>query len=300
MLDRRTFLRLSAGGALLGLTGCAQTSGRSSGAPAAGDPSDAVARIAPAADESLNVASANFELLTGPDQTFAFGLSDIDNEPIKGADVDLFVVAPSGDTSGPYRAEFHDIEHLPHGAYITQLDLTEVGPTWFVVVTRDGEHAGRAAVTVADPANSQLAATGDEAIRVATPTFGDHRGVDKVCTLQPPCGMHETSLDDALRAGQPVMLTFATPAYCQTAMCGPAVDVIDAVRQGDHARDAAWIHVEIYRDAGKTLSKAVQQWELPSEPWLFAISEVGIITARADGALLVVPSHVERIARTLA
>lgn len=56
------------------------------------------------------------------------------------------------------------------------------------------------------------------------------RGVDEICARRPPCGMHEMSLDAALREGRPVMLTFATPAHCQPAVCGPMVDTIEVVR----------------------------------------------------------------------
>jgi hypothetical protein len=59
----------------------------------------------------------------------------------------------------------------------------------------------------------------------------------------------------------------------------------------------AFVHQEIYRDDGRTLSEPVQQWALPSEPWLFTIKGDGIVAARADGPLLTLPDEVERRVR---
>ena len=261
-----------------------------------GAATDDVVRVAPGAEQSLSVVAATFEQLTGDDQPFAFGLRDIDNAPVERDDIELFVVPPSGEPTGPYATEFKNVDGVPLGLYITSVDLTEPGPTSFVAVTADMTEAGSAAVPVSEPADSQAPAPGSDAVAVATATFDKPRGVEEVCTRQPPCGMHDVSLDDALREGVPVMLTFATPAYCQTAVCGPTVDTIEGVRKGADFGDTVWIHVEIYEDAGETVAKPVEEWGLPSEPWLFAIDRDGKIAGRADGPLLVLPEQIKRLA----
>ena len=44
------------------------------------------------------------------------------------------------------------------------------------------------------------------------------------------------------------------------------------------------VHVEIWRDfANSELEPAVQEWNLPSEPWLFILNSDGTIGARLDG-----------------
>jgi hypothetical protein len=87
------------------------------------------------------------------------------------------------------------------------------------------------------------------------------------------------------------MLEFATPAFCMTAVCGPSVEVLDEVRTTRDWGDVAFIHMEIYSDAGQTLAEPVKEWGLPSEPWLFAIGPEGVIQARLDGPLLTLPDH---------
>jgi hypothetical protein len=161
-----------------------------------------------------------------------------------------------------------------------------------VVAAVDGTTAGLATLSVKTPKGSELPAPGDAAVVAATATVDRRRGVRDLCTREPACGMHEVSLHTALRQGRPVVATFATPAYCQTAVCGPSVDTVEKVRTSRDWGDTAFVHVEIYRDAGKTVAEPVEKWRLPSEPWLFTIRADGSIAGRVDGPLLVLPEQV--------
>ena len=306
-MQRRTFLRLiGAAGAAAIVPACGGDDAASPAAsPSAAAPGPtptanaAIQQVAPEAEQSITVIAATFEQLVGKGQTFAFGLTDLANEPIKGADAQLFVVPDGGEPSGPFATRYEEVEGVPLGLYVTEIDVTQAGPTSLVAVTSDNR-AGVAQVSVAEPAQSQVAAPGTDAIAAATATEEEPGELAELCTRQPPCGMHEVSLDDALKQGRPVMLTFATPAYCQTAVCGPSVDVVERVRTSGDFGKVAWIHVEIYSDEGKTLAEPVKEWQLPSEPWLFAIGSDGKIAGRADGPLLVLPDHVESLAEGLA
>ena len=78
----------------------------------------------------------------------------------------------------------------------------------------------------------------------ARPTVGgDLASID---TRVPPSSMHEADFADVL-GKKPVVLLFATPALCQSRVCGPVVDVAEQVKAstGD---DAEFIHMEIYND----------------------------------------------------
>ncbi|MDQ3342953.1 MAG: hypothetical protein M3524_05210 [Actinomycetota bacterium] len=305
-MDRRRFLAslgVAAGAAAAGACGRSTSGqGRAETSVGATDPlSAAQARVAPQAEPTLSVVSANFELLTGADQPFAFGLRDIDNEPIDNADVDVYVMSSDGrQADGPHRASFHTVEGMPLGLYLVDVDLPDAGVIPVVAVTPDTNRAGTLALRVSTPEDSALVAPGAAAPVVATPTVDKPLGFKNVCTATPRCGMHDISLDDALAARRPVMLTFATPAYCQTAVCGPSVEVMDSVRERGEWGDVAWIHVEIYSDDGQTLSKPVAAWDLPTEPWLFAIDADGAVVERRDGPLLVLEDQVAAVADGLA
>lgn len=301
-MDRRNFLTslLLAGGGLL--VGCG-SDGQDSAAPAspgttspgAGTVDDLIAQVAPEAEQNLSVITGSFEQLTGDGVPFAFGVTTVDNEPVTAADLELYVVSPQGEPNGPYPTEFREVPAQPLGLYLSEVDLEQAGPTSFIVVTADGSQVGLAALQIRTPEESPLPAPGQKAAAVPTPTEADLMGMAKLCTQNPPCGMHEVSLDEALREGRPVAITFATPAYCQTAVCGPSVQELDEVRTSRDWGDIAFIHVEIYSDEGVTVADPVREWDLPSEPWLFTIAGDGTIRGRADGPLLVMSDQLTNL-----
>jgi hypothetical protein len=316
-IDRRTLLRglamLGAGGALAacGGGGAAVSEAPSPAASAEGDPaSDAVATVAPDASLSLAVVAATFEQLVDQPNPFVFGMFTLEQDPVIDAAAEVWAVPPGdGDPIGPWPAVWADAGGTTDGGateqaagapaalgslYTVDAAFEATGVHEVVVVTGDGR-AGTVAVDVRDAGSSQLPAPGEQAEAVPTPTVDDPLGYEQVCTRTPePCGMHDVSLDEALADGRPVALLFSTPAFCQTAVCGPTVDVVEQIRR-DGYDDVAFIHCEIFSDAGVTVGDPVAAWQLPTEPWLFVIGPQGDIVRRADGPLLVVADEVRSL-----
>jgi hypothetical protein len=130
---------------------------------------------------------------------------------------------------------------------------------------------------------------GDKAIPVHTPTVASaHGDVKSIDTRVPPDDMHDTDLVDALEQHRPVVLLFATPALCQSRVCGPVVDVAEQVKS-ELGGKAAFIHMEIYRDNDINKGPRPQfvAWGLRHEPILFAIDKRGAVAARLEGAFSV-------------
>ena len=69
--------------------------------------------------------------------------------------------------------------------------------------------------------------------------------------------------------GKPSLILFATPGFCQTAVCGPGVDVLRRLADqfGDKINS---VHVEIYTYPFEKLQPvaAMSEWGLRTEPWL--------------------------------
>lgn len=248
-------------------------------------------------EQTLTVVNASFETLAGTDQRFAFGVVSADNVPLLDAELEVRLSDPDGnELAGPFPATFIDTGG-PLGVYHTRIDVPDPGPV--LVVVRDGDDVGELAVDIIAAEDSKLAVPGQAATATATPTVAEPMDMAELCTLRPDdCGMHEVSLDQALADGRPVALVFATPAYCQTAACGPAVADLDAIRQDGDWGDVAFIHVEIYQDAGQTVAAPVQAWDLPSEPWLFTIDGDGAIVDRLGSVL--VPEEMQDMLAALA
>ncbi len=103
--------------------------------------------------------------------------------------------------------------------------------------------------------------------------------------------MYAVSFDDALKTGDPVVISFSTPAWCTSQTCGPQLTMVDQVRQ-NHIGEAAFIHVELFdnpdvmRESGDPLlgveTPAVEPWNLPSEPWTFIVNGDGLIAAKFE------------------
>lgn len=172
------------------------------------------------------------------------------------------------------------------GFLVANVDLTAAG-RWEVVLEPQGGPPTPPtpfAVQTASP----VPAVGDAAIPVPTRTHPEFELSQISSDPDPDPALHELSLDEALSNGRPTVVAFATPAFCQTATCGPTVDVVREVMPEYPGVD--FIHVEIYADlaaaaAGSLdLVPAVEAWGLPSEPWVFVVDREGIVTARYEGA----------------
>ena len=127
---------------------------------------------------------------------------------------------------------------------------------------------------------------GDRAIRVHTRTLPDVGGnAAQLDTRVPPAtDLLQNDLYDVL-GKRPVVITFATPALCQTRVCGPVVDIVEQAK-ARAPRDVVFIHQEIYQDneVKRGVQGPVAAWRLQTEPWTFVIARSGRIAARFEGA----------------
>jgi hypothetical protein len=126
---------------------------------------------------------------------------------------------------------------------------------------------------------------GDPAPRTNTPTEASVGGnLEAIDTRVPPSSMHEVNFADVV-GKKPVILLFATPALCQSRVCGPVVDIAEQVK-AKHEGEAEFIHMEIFNNNNveQGYRPQVREWNLPTEPWLFAIDRSGKIAARIEGA----------------
>lgn len=293
-MDRRTFLKTT--GVAVGVLtagGLLAACGDGSGVPRA-----AREGATDADPATWNLISATFELLTGEAQRFAFALTQIDNTPVESEAVEVYARTLDGEVlGGPYPVEAYGRTDVGLPMYRALVDVPTPGTVEIVALS--GDDFGVATVNAVAPADSALPIPGAEAVSVATPTTEDELGLVQLCTRSPEdCTMHDVSLDEAIAAGRPVMLMFATPAYCQTAVCGPGVDTLQEVAASRDWGDMAFIHAEIYADEGTTVAEHVRAWELPSEPWLFSIDREGRIARRLDGPMIA--AELEEVAAELA
>ena len=224
------------------------------------------------ADEFGNIAGLDVQI----------DASTIDATPIATSSASLITigteegrVAEAGDAS-----QIIDIEQL----YVTDLTFDEEGVYW-IVVEPDGEEVQAFGILqVRDEA--LVPAVGEPAIPSDNPTLDDAHARD-ITTLSPPAlELLRYSIEDSVEDGVPFVVTFATPEFCVSRVCGPVVDVVDEVRVEFEDTDVRFIQVEIYQEnnPGLGVNEWVGEWMLNSEPWTFLVGPDGVITGRFEGA----------------
>jgi hypothetical protein len=170
--------------------------------------------------------------------------------------------------------------------YSTQVDFPSDGE-WRIaaLIKEGGEIKGTLLPSAVVGEFSGIPRPGQRAPSIHTPTPEDVGGdLSKITTRIPPDTQNRVDYADAL-GREPIVLLFATPQFCQSRVCGPVVDVAEQLMQEDGGK-AAFIHMEIYKDndPSKGVRSQVRAFNLPSEPWLFAIDRTGKISSTIEGA----------------
>lgn len=231
----------------------------------------------------------------------AFGAFTLGGDQVDDADIALyFASGPNGQAKGPYPARVESLRTPPAFRAKTTADDPGAATSVYVVPRVEIKKRGELAMLAVVRRNGQLKATrpaslfvgkfddipdvGDPAPRIHTPTAGEVKEISEIDTRVPPDSMHGSDFADVL-GREPILLIFATPALCQSRICGPAVDIVEEVRSriGDHA---AFIHMEVFKDndPNKGTRPQLQAFHLETEPWVFIIDRHGQIAGRFEGA----------------
>lgn len=246
--------------------------------------------IAPAASASLAVG----------ENRYSFGVFTKGREQVTGADVALyFARTESSPAKGPYPAQVASMDVKP--AYRSQLNDPDAaqavyvvpkvkfnakGP-WVAIAMLKGKN-GLEASRVPTPAIEQypgIPKVGEKAPLIHTPTAASVGGdLSKIDTRIPPDQMHKVDFAEVL-GKKPIALVFATPALCQSRVCGPVVDVAQQVAD-KYKGEVEFIHMEVYNDndPNKGIRPQLRTYNLPTEPWTFLIDANGTIKDRIEGA----------------
>lgn len=170
--------------------------------------------------------------------------------------------------------------------YATHVDFPSEGEWAVAALIRQGNELTATLLPSANVgAFAHVPRVGQKAPLIHTQTPADVGGdLSKITTRVPPDTQNRVDYADVY-GKEPIVLLFATPAFCQSRVCGPVVDVAEQLKAlyGDKA---AFIHEEIYQDndPNKGVRPQVRAFHLPSEPWLFAIDRSGRIENEIEGA----------------
>jgi hypothetical protein len=235
---------------------------------------------------------------------YSFGVFTPGRDPISDASVALYIAhGPNGKAEGPFPARVESLKtepafeaqttaNDPQAAtvvYVTDLNFNKPGEWRIVALIKNGDNyqATRVPSAVAGKPN-KIPKVGQQAPSMHTLTADDVGGdYSKIDTRVPHDDMHSDDFADVL-GKKPVVLLFATPALCQSRVCGPVVDVEEQVKS-EYGNRVAFIHQEIYNNnnINDGLRPQLKTYGLQTEPWLFVINKKGVITTRIEGAFSV-------------
>lgn len=264
-------------------------------------------------DGELIVQAANYDLAVGEQSRFLAGILTPDQLFVSHGSVDIeffYLGTREGEGTaeeGPTAtAEFLPIEGPPNqpgpvaapgsqgrGVYSADVTFDRAG-FWAAQVTANLEEApmsGRAIFEVYEehryPAVGQRAPRTDNLTadsEDAPPEAVDSRARDGEPLPDPE--LHQMTIAESIRRGEPALVVFATPVYCVSRFCGPITDMIGEL-QSEYGDRANFIHVEVWRNFQNTVvNKGAADWIYRNddllEPWVYLIDANGVIAARWD------------------
>jgi hypothetical protein len=248
------------------------------------------------------ILSPSVSLLEPGMNRVGFGLFDRNRKQLVDAPAALYVAPIKGGepVRGPFPAHFESLAVKPQfesegvkadpdaatSVYVADVRFPKAGDYEVLgVVELDDNLVAAERVGLRVVKDGKVPEVGEPAIDIHTPTEADVAGdLSQIDTRVPPDTQHEVDFADVL-GQKPIVLLFATPALCQSRVCGPVVDIAEQVKSS-YEGDADFIHMEIYNDnqLDKGFREQVVKWHLPTEPWAFTINSEGKIAARIEGA----------------
>ena len=250
---------------------------------------------------------ASSEIAQGPNR-FLFSLTDPAGALLAAPDVDVRLEFYDGETD-PEAVVFEAdarflwaIEGL-RGLYAADVEFPSPGRwgTRFHATFPDGRtETVRVDYDVWEETSTPP--IGTPAPHIDTPTAEDVGGdLSRISSDPDPVArFYEKSILDAIEDDIPAIIAFVTPAFCQTATCGPTIEKVKEVAI-NHPEGVNFVHVEPYlmwvkdgylqpylSEEGYLQSAPwTERFGLRTEPYVIVLDAEGLVRAKFEGAITV-------------
>ncbi len=241
--------------------------------------------------------------VSGDDYTIALGTPDLSPGQHR---ISLVIEGPAGlvetpamritvlpdDAPGAMEEVVARFSRFPDGVrgfHVTYVDFATVG-RWNLILhipSEDGfEDIG---IAIDIPEDTAAPSVGDVAPASQSRTITDVANIEDLSTGdEPDPGLYLVSLADAVEAGKPLVVVFASPGFCTNAFCGPQAEVLSELRSiyGDAAN---YVHVDLYENPAEVKLGAdpietpiLEEWGLHTGEWTFVVNADGVVAARFE------------------
>jgi hypothetical protein len=252
--------------------------------------------------QSPDVVSPAAAFFTNGTNRFPFGVFTTGHQPITDAQVAIYA-APGkgvdGPAIGPFPARVEDLTTRPafraqttandpdaaQVVYVSDIPFDKRGPWAFGALIKTDSGLQYSLLPSTNPVGDfPMPQVGQPAPVTHTLTASQVPNISEIDTRVPPDDMHNDDLANVL-GKKPVVLLFATPALCQSRVCGPVTDIAEQVKQ-QYGDRVAFIHQEVYKDndINKGPRPQMTAYHLTTEPWCFVIDRNGKVSTILQGA----------------
>jgi hypothetical protein len=232
---------------------------------------------------------------------FPFGVFSTAHDSITDAEVAVYAAPGSGVDGraiGPFPARIEDLTTKaafrakttaddPSAAqvvYISDIPLNKPGPWAFAALIKNGGSYQYSLMPTPNPVGTfPMPKVGQSVPAIHTLTAGEVSNIGQIDTRVPPDDMHSDDFANVV-GKKPVVLLFATPALCQSRVCGPVTDITEQVKQ-EFGDKVAFIHQEIYNNNNINDGPRPQMraFNLNTEPWAYVIDRDGKVSSILQG-----------------
>ena len=229
------------------------------------------------------------DLGPGP-QRIAFVLSD--NEGIVRLPIVSISASLDGGEAVTAIARYFDFPEGIRGLYVGEIEFDQVGE-WLIEVSLPRPDGSLAVLSFpAEVAERTLAPdVGDPAPASLNRTLDDVESVYQLSTgAEPDPALYELTVAEAIEAGRPFVIVFASPGFCTNALCGPQAEILTVLRER-HGDRANFIHVDLYENPEeiRTMGLGVaietpllREWGLHTPEWTFIVGADGLVAGRFE------------------
>lgn len=235
-------------------------------------------------DDAL-VLVVSSDLSVGTQRVVVSALGSDNESLVTDEPVGVAFFAPDGAPRGEVPARFVWAIPEVRGMWVADFVFDSPGRWTPAVRAADGRLVRGAPFAVA--AESVAVNVGERAPASRSKTLADGPIGTITSDPHPDPRLYEVSVAEAVASGRPSVIVFATPAFCVSRTCGPALDAAKTLV--DRYPGAVWIHVEVYDNIDAASPEelvpapAAMEWRLPSEPWVFVVNRDGVVTDRFEG-----------------
>ncbi len=224
------------------------------------------------------------------EQRIAFVLSD--SEGIVRLPIASLASSFGGDEVEAVRARYFDFPEGIRGLYVGSLYFDRAGE-WTLEVSVPSVDGSRAAISFPVTVVEQTLApdVGDPAPASLNRTLADVEDIYQLSTgAEPDPALYELTVAEAIEAGRPFVIVFASPGFCTNALCGPQAEILTSLRER-HGDRANFIHVDLYENPQdiRTMGLDVaietpllREWGLHTPEWTFIVGADGLVAGRFE------------------